>query len=78
MRFPPTTFTPGAKPKVRVGLIQTLALQDSPLVQVALIDLFVSMKEKRAVDALKTLIENQRLFPEVREKAQEGLHQLSF
>jgi hypothetical protein len=65
-------------PNVREGLVQTLALQDSPLVQVALIDLFVSMKEKRAVDALKALIKNQGLFPEVREKAQEGLQQLSF
>jgi len=66
------------QPKVREGLVQTLSRQDSPLIQVALIDLFVSMKEKRAVDALKSLIENQRLFPEVREKAQQGLQQLSF
>jgi hypothetical protein len=66
------------QPRVREGLVETLSRQDSPLVQVALIDLFVSMKEKRAVDALKLLIEDQRLFPEVREKAQEGLQQLSF
>ena len=66
------------QPKVREGLVQTLSRQDSPLIQVPLIDLFVSMKEKRAVDALKALIENQRLFPEVREKAQQGLQQLSF
>lgn len=66
------------QPKVREGLVQSLSQQDSPLVQVALIDLFVSMKEKRAVDALKSLIQDQKLFPEVREKAQMGLQQLSF
>jgi hypothetical protein len=66
------------QPKVREGLIHSLSQQDSPLVQVALIDLFVSMKEKRAVDALKSLIHDQGLFPEVLEKARQGLEQLSF
>jgi hypothetical protein len=43
---------------------------------VALIDLLVSMQERRAAEALKALIDSDRLDPEVRQRAALGLEKL--
>ncbi len=64
------------RPGVKDGVIRSLARQDSPSVQVALIDLLVDMREKRAVEALKTLAGNDKLNPDVRRKAELGIRQL--
>ncbi len=63
-------------PTVRQRLGDSLAKQTSPLVQVALIDLLVNIREQRAAQALKTLIENESLAPEVKQRAQQGLEKL--
>ena len=63
-------------PTVRERLSGALAEQDSPLVQVALIDLLVSLRERKAAAALKDLIESERLAPEVKQRAQQGLERL--
>jgi hypothetical protein len=63
-------------PTVRERLSGALAEQDSPLVQMALIDLLVSLRERRAAAALKDLIESERLAPEVRQRARKGLERL--
>lgn len=65
-------------PEVRQGLLHSLSRQTSPLVQVALIDLIVTMRERRAIEALKLLIQDEELTPEVREHAEQGLQRLSF
>lgn len=65
-------------PRVREGLLQSLQNQPSPLVQVALIDLIVNMRERKAVDALRSLLEDERLNPDVKQYAERGLQQLSF
>ena len=64
------------QPAVRDRLGESLSRQTSPLVQVALIDLLVSMRERRAVEALRTLIESDRLDPEVKQRANAGLEKL--
>ncbi len=58
----------------RVG--DSLAKQTSPLVQVALIDLLVNMQERRAAEALKALIKSDRLDPDVKLRASQGLEKL--
>ncbi len=63
-------------PLVKEGIIQALRRQDSPLVQIALIDLIVEIREKRAVQALKELIKNEKLNPQVKEQAQLSLQEL--
>jgi hypothetical protein len=63
-------------PFVRQRVSESLAKQTSPLVQVALIDLLVSMQERRAAEALKALIDSDRLDPEVRQRAALGLEKL--
>jgi len=65
------------QPGVKEGLVASLAGQSSPLVQVALIDLLVSVREKRALEALKTLAANEKLEPGVRKKAESGIKELS-
>jgi hypothetical protein len=64
------------QPSVRDSLTNSLALQDSPLVQVALIDLLVEIREQRAAEALKTLIKNEKLNPDVKKLAEQGIKQL--
>lgn len=64
-------------PEVKDGLVKSLARQESPLVQSALIDLLVAGREKRAVEALKTLIGGDKLHPDIKKKAELGIQQLS-
>jgi len=63
-------------PLVKDSLIRALSGQESPLVQVALIDLLVEIRERRAAEALKDLIQNARLDPDVRKHAELGLKQI--
>jgi hypothetical protein len=64
------------RPEVKDKLAETLAAQTSPLVQVALIDLLVEMRERRAADALRSLIKDGRIDPAVRTRAEQGLKEL--
>jgi hypothetical protein len=57
-------------------LVGSLTRQTSPLVQVALINLLADIKETRAAEALKSLIADRELRPEVRQKAEWGLRKL--
>jgi len=63
-------------PAVRNTLGQSLAKQDSPLVQIALIDLIVEMRDKGAANSLQTLERNPAANKDVKERAVWGLSQL--
>jgi len=65
-------------PIVKQGLIQSLSTQTSPLVQVALIDLIVEMRERQAIEALKQLIQDEKLNPDVKHRAEQGIQLLNF
>ncbi len=58
---------------VKTALSASLARQTSPLVQIALIDLLVSLKEKQAATALKKLLNDKKIIPEVQQRAQLGI-----
>lgn len=62
--------------RVREGLIQSIALQDSPLVQVALADLMVAIQAKQSVTELKKIMEDKRTPKEVREKIKKNIEVL--
>jgi hypothetical protein len=64
-------------PEVKEGLIDSLARQTSPLVQMSLINLLVEIRERRAVEALERLIQDEKLNPKVKKRAELGLVQLS-
>ncbi len=63
-------------PMVRQGLIESLKEQNSPLVQIEIIDLLVEIREKRSINALKQLIQDEKLNSTVKERAEWGLNQL--
>jgi hypothetical protein len=65
------------RPGVRESLVRSLAIQSYPLVQVALIDFLVEVREARAAAALKKLIDGGELTPEVRKRAEDGLKQIT-
>jgi len=65
------------RPGVRTSLVKSLAVQSYPLVQVALIDFLVEVREARAADALKKLIDGGELTPEVKARAEQGLKQIT-
>jgi len=63
-------------PLIRDSLINSLALQESPLVQLALVDLLSDIKEEKALNALKELINKNHLNPEVKKRAESWIDQL--
>jgi HEAT repeats/Putative zinc-finger len=63
-------------PAVRNTLDKALAKQDSPLVQIALIDLIVDMRDKDAAPSLQALERSPVVDKDVRERAVWGLSQL--
>jgi anti-sigma factor RsiW len=67
----------GKRPEVSRGLIESLESQQSPMVQVALIDLLVELHDSSAVEPLKRLQEEPNLDPTVRKRADWGIRQLS-
>ncbi|GGH27904.1 HEAT repeat domain-containing protein [Dyadobacter endophyticus] len=62
---------------VREELVKSLALQDSPMVQVALADVMVKLQEKRSVKALKTLLQKEDLNDLVKVKIEQTIKDLS-
>ncbi len=64
------------EPGVREALIQSLKIQTDPNIQITLIDMLVSIKEKRAVTEIQRLTRNHQVLDVVRLKAQEGLNHL--
>lgn len=65
------------KPQVRDALVSSLSQQKSPLVQISLIDLLVSIQEKRSLNALRQLIQDQNINPAVKSHAESRIQDLS-
>jgi hypothetical protein len=65
------------QPEVRTGLIDALQSQQSPLVQIALIDLLVELRETSALRQLKEFERKQDVEPVVRQRAEWGILQLT-
>jgi hypothetical protein len=62
-----------SKSTVRLKLIESIEEQASPLVQVALAELMVTMQEKRSVDQLRQLLKDERVPKEVKYKISESI-----
>ena len=62
--------------EVRTALPASLSRQTSPLVQIALIDLLVSLREKQAAAALKKLLADKKIMPEVEQRARSGISKI--
>jgi hypothetical protein len=66
----------GAEAQVREALIRALPVDPSPLVQIALIDAVVALRERRSADALRALSSGAETNQVVRQRARRGLEQL--
>lgn len=66
------------EPAVRQAMVKSLGNQDSPLVQIALIDALVHMHEKTAAGEFRKLSAEPDANAAVRQRAQWALHTLSF
>jgi hypothetical protein len=62
---------------VRKALVDSIPLQDSPLVQIALIDALVRARDNAAATELKKLVHDREINTAVRQRAQWGLERLS-
>jgi hypothetical protein len=65
------------RPDVRTGLRDALQPQQSPLVQVALIDMMVDLHDTSVVGRLRQFEQDQNLNPTVRQRAAWGVKQLT-
>src|SRR5262247_540544 len=66
----------GDQPVVRRGVVEAMSREESPMVQVALIDLAVDLREKESITRLRQLTDDQKINQTVRERAQKGLAEL--
>lgn len=63
-------------PIIQRGLVDSLPLQDSPLVQVALIDVLSEVNDKAAIPALRQLVADAKTDDAVRQRAAAALKKL--
>ena len=63
-------------PVGRNGLARALAKQNSPLVQIAILDEIVEVHDRSSAPAIQTLVSSQDVNPEVKQHAQWALRQL--
>ncbi len=66
-----------ARPEVRGQLVDSLGSQQSPLVQIALVDLLVDLHDRNAVPRLKQFQEDPKVNPTVRKRVDWGIQQLN-
>jgi len=63
-------------PDIQRALVDALPLQDSPLVEIALIDVLTEVNDKAAVPALRQLAEDAKADDAVRQRAAAGVKKL--
>src|SRR5262245_4409645 len=63
----------GERQIVRKGALQALSEQESPLVQVALIDFMVELKEKESIGTLQKMAQDRHIDETVRKRAALGI-----
>jgi len=63
-------------PEVRMGLVKSIALQDSPLVQIALADLMVKLQEKTSIESMEKLLDKPNINTTVKQKLEESINQI--
>lgn len=66
-----------AEPKVREALIRSMAIQKDPVVQIALIQLMVSIKERGVMKDLERMTKDETIMKAVKDEAYSGIFKLS-
>ena len=65
------------QPNVRTGIEDSFRHQKSPLVQIAVVDLMVEIRDRAAVDRLRNFASTPNLDPAVKERIEWGVRQLN-
>lgn len=65
------------EPQVKAILISSLSTQDDPMVQIALIQLLVRIKEKNVINAFEKIIDDNKSIQAVKDEAYTGIIKLS-
>ena len=65
-----------AQPKVREGLVRSINLQDSPIMQSAIADVMVKLQEKSSVKPLQKLLSKKNLNPMVKINIEKSIQRL--
>ena len=63
--------------KIRNALVNTLATQKEPVIQLTLINMLVKLREDRAIQPMQKLIEDKETLESVKDEAWLGLYKLS-
>ena len=63
-------------PKVREGLVMSITQQDSPLVQIALADLMVTLQEEKSINSMEELLRQPDINAAVKLKLEESINQI--
>jgi anti-sigma-K factor RskA len=63
-------------PKVREGLVMSITKQESPLVQIALAELMVTLKEQKSIDSMETLLQQPDINAAVKMKLEESIKRI--
>lgn len=66
----------GQEPMVREQLVKSISIQESPLVQVALAECMVTLKEKTSIDELQKIINNKQTPDPIRNKLKGCIQQI--
>jgi len=66
----------GEQATVRRGVIEAIPREKSPMVQVALIDLAVDLREKESIATLRQLTQDEKTNESVRQRARKGIAEL--
>ncbi|MDO1447653.1 HEAT repeat domain-containing protein [Rhodocytophaga aerolata] len=64
-------------PMVRLALVNSLKIQKDPAIQLTLIDMLIQLKETRAVDTMRKLLQSEEVLDVVKTKAEQGIGTLS-
>ncbi len=63
-------------PEVRMGLIGSITRQDSPIVQIALADLMVTLQERQSIKSMEELLDKPNIDTTVSKKLKESINQI--
>ncbi|MDC8004348.1 HEAT repeat domain-containing protein [Aureisphaera galaxeae] len=63
-------------PIVREGLVMSITQQESPLVQIALAELMVTLKEQKSINSMETLLKKPDINKAVKEKLEESIKEI--
>lgn len=63
-------------PKVREGLVMSITEQESPLVQIALAELMVTLQEQKSINSMETLLQKPDINEAVKHKLEESIKQI--